>query len=225
MEHSHRGPLQPCTFDADYVSRLVEGDSNIEDHFITYFGQLLSIKLRARVRSRETIEDVRQETFARVFRILRQKGGLKHPERLGGFVNSVCNKVLFERFREDKKYAPMSADADAWPDIRIAPDEPLVNQERKRLIEKVLSKLRRRDRELLRLVLLEEMDKEEACQRFGVSEGYLRVMLHRAMLRFRKELMKQSTPAARRFILWNQRDGVKQSSRAVHYSMGYSDET
>src|SRR5262245_1582090 len=77
-------------FDTNYVRALMEGDRSIEDHFIAYFSDFLTLKLRSRLRCREAIEDVRQETFFRVFKVLRQKG-IEHPERLGGFVNSVCN--------------------------------------------------------------------------------------------------------------------------------------
>ena len=42
------------------------------------------------------IEDIRQETFLRVLVTLRRKHGLEHPERLGAFVNSVCNNVFLE---------------------------------------------------------------------------------------------------------------------------------
>jgi len=38
---------------------------------------------------------------------------------------------------------------------------------------------------------LEEMDKSEICRRFQVNEEYLRVLLYRARMRFRAELLKR----------------------------------
>src|SRR5437762_1523456 len=136
-ENACRFPVPRYEFDANYVRGLVEGDGSIEEHFVTYFSEFLSLKLRSRLRSRDLIEDVGQETFARVFKVLRQQQGIEHPERLGSFVNSVCNNVLFERFREHNRYAAMSPQSDGWPDSRIKMDEPLINEERKRLVERI----------------------------------------------------------------------------------------
>jgi hypothetical protein len=55
-------------FDAGYVRRLTEGDAETERHFVCYFSPLLLIKLKQRLRSREQLEDLRQEVFLRVFR-------------------------------------------------------------------------------------------------------------------------------------------------------------
>ena len=183
-------------FSEDYVRRLVAGDRFVEDHFTAYFGELLYIKLRARGLSREEIEETRQETFARVLEALRQKGGLEDPERLGVFVNSVCNHVLSEKARNGNRYSQMSQGVNDWPDSRIDLDVPLIDEERRRLVGTVLTELPKRDRELLRLVFLEEADKVKACERLGVGEGYLRVLLHRAKSRFRDRLAKRGASAA-----------------------------
>src|SRR5437899_882321 len=71
--NSLSGPMQTVPFDAEYVRRLTGGDPNVEQHFYAYFGELLHIKLRGKVRSPQLIEDVRQETFLRVLRNLRAK--------------------------------------------------------------------------------------------------------------------------------------------------------
>src|ERR1700684_61100 len=90
-------------FDACYVEKLRAGDAHIEGHFVNYFSELIRLKLRSRLYSREAMEDVRQETFMRVLTLLRGEGGLRQPDRLGSFVNSVCNHVLFEHYRSQKR--------------------------------------------------------------------------------------------------------------------------
>ena len=86
-------------FDADYVRRLIAEDPETERHFTAYFGDLLSLKLRSRLRSAAQVEDARQETFVRVLTALKKKGTLDSPESLGAFVNAVCNNVLLETYR------------------------------------------------------------------------------------------------------------------------------
>lgn len=56
--------------------------------------------------------------------------------------------------------------------------------QRKATVRLVLKELPGRERDLLQQVFLEEQDKDEVCQRLGVDRGYLRVLLHRARLRF-----------------------------------------
>ena len=183
-------------FNADYVRRLAEGDRSVDEHFAAYFGELLYIKLRARRLSRETIEDIRQETFVRVLQKLRQKGGLEHPERLGSFVNSVCNHVLLEVSRDGTRYSQIGQAVDELPDRRIDLDAPLINQERRRRVESVLAKLPQQDQELLRMVFLDVGDRAAACERLGVSKDYLRVLLYRARSRFRDKLPRRGPPEA-----------------------------
>jgi len=59
--------LQFQTFDRrPYLERLRSGDFRTQEHFVAYFSELIHLKLRVRLHSPQDIEDVRQETFARV---------------------------------------------------------------------------------------------------------------------------------------------------------------
>src|SRR5271165_4165053 len=73
-------------FDKSYVDRLRDGEPATEQHFVSYFGHILGIMLRARYLTPERVDDVRQETFTRVISILRRDGGIRQPERFGAFV-------------------------------------------------------------------------------------------------------------------------------------------
>ena len=104
------------SFDEDYLRRLTEGDAVVESHFTAYFGELLSLKLRVRIRSPQLIEDIRQETLLRVLQTLRKKGGVEHPERFGAFVSSVCNNVLMEMVRADLRHDRLESEMDPADD-------------------------------------------------------------------------------------------------------------
>jgi len=77
------------TFDGHYVQRLIEGDGATEANFVAYFDSLLTFKLRSRLRSADLIQDVKQETFLGVFRMLRQGRGLENAGSIGAYVNAV----------------------------------------------------------------------------------------------------------------------------------------
>jgi RNA polymerase sigma-70 factor (ECF subfamily) len=177
------------SFDTAYVRQLTDGDADTEQHFHTYFGRLLLIKLRQRLRSPAEVLDARQETLMRVLVSLRQKRNLEHPERLGAFVNAVCNNVLLEMGRASRRTVPLSDVAD--PDVPATvteetPETTLVTAEQQARVRDTLAQLPERDRRLLRQVFLEEEDKDVVCREFGVDRQYLRVLLHRAKARFRQ---------------------------------------
>ena len=94
-----QGFLDGSTFNGDYLNRLADRDELTERHFVVYFSDLLMIKLRSKLRSSQMIEDVKQETFRRLFEKIRRPDAIQQPDRLPALVNAICNNVLFEGFR------------------------------------------------------------------------------------------------------------------------------
>jgi RNA polymerase sigma-70 factor (ECF subfamily) len=191
----HRKAWSAAAFDADYVRRLREGDWETQRHFTRYFGPILNIKVQSRVRSPHLREEVRQETFLRVLMIVR-RNGVKHPESLGGLVNSVCNHVLQEVFRQESRTSGMSESVPEPVDTMMGPDSTLLLRQRESEVRYILDRLSSRDRGLLEQIFLEERDKDEVCRTFQVTRDYLRVMLHRAKARFRQTLYSSSSEAS-----------------------------
>jgi RNA polymerase sigma-70 factor, ECF subfamily len=182
--------LQFHSFDEAYVERLRAGDFRTQEHFGAYFTALIQVKMRSRLQSREAIEDVRQETFARFYMALRE-GKILHPERLGSFVNSVCNNVLLEHYRAAARLSSLDDDEHKdFPAHGIDLVAALAAQETEKKVREVLDQLSERDRRLLRDVFLEERDKDEVCRDFGVNREYLRVLLHRAKQSFKSLYLK-----------------------------------
>jgi RNA polymerase sigma-70 factor, ECF subfamily len=179
-------------FDGPYLERLRTRDPETERHFITYFSELILIKLRGRIFSRQLIDDVRQETFLRMLRILRSADGIREPERLGPFVNSVCNNVLREQLRSERRHAIPSGEPPDAPDtVGPDPESRLISKERKRVVRLVIEELPERDREVLRALFVEQRSRDEVCARLGVDRSYLRVLLHRAKESFLARLAQR----------------------------------
>jgi RNA polymerase sigma-70 factor, ECF subfamily len=184
--------LQFQTFDADYIEALCAGDRRVQDHFVGYFTQLIQLKVRSRLPSRQAQDDVRQETFARVLTTLRKENGLRQPERLGAFVNTVCNNVLFEHYRASSRQ--QSLDADDQPELPATAagvDDIAAARQLGEKVSEILSGLSARDRSLLRAIFFEERDREEICRELGVDGEYLRVLLFRAKQSFKSEYLKR----------------------------------
>jgi RNA polymerase sigma-70 factor, ECF subfamily len=182
--------LQLHSFDESYVERLQAGDFRTQEHFVAYFSELIQLKLRSRLNSSQAIEDVRQETFSRVFAALRD-GKIRQPDRLGAFVNSICNNVLLEHYRSSTR--DDSLDDEEQPEIPAANIDVLgaiANKQMAEKIREILDEMPERDRRLLRDIFLEERDKDEVCRDLGVDREYLRVLLHRAKSAFKALYLK-----------------------------------
>jgi RNA polymerase sigma-70 factor (ECF subfamily) len=174
-------------FNEEYVRKLAEGDPEVQKHFVSHFSTLLRIKLRIRLRSTQAVEDITQETFLRVLNSVRVNG-VHNPERLGGYVNSVCHNVMLENFRASTRHRQMPQETPEIIDDSADPTRGVMEEQRLKIVRRVLSEMPEKDRELLRLLFFEERGKDRICKEMNVNPEYLRVLIHRAKARFRAAL-------------------------------------
>lgn len=184
--------MQFFAFDAGYIEGLCAGDLQTQEHFVGYFTELLHMKLRSRLQSRQAVEDVRQETFARVFATLRKENGLRQPDRLGAFVNTVCNNVLFEHYRATSRSESLDEeDRPELPAVGASAHDLAASNQLKSKVREILSGMPERDRGILKAIFLDERDRDEVCREFQVDGEYLRVLLFRAKQNFKTEYVKR----------------------------------
>jgi RNA polymerase sigma-70 factor (ECF subfamily) len=212
LSNGSKKAMKFYAFDALYLQRLRSGDPGTERHFVEYFSALIELKLRRRLRSCSAIEDVRQETFARTWAVLRSERGIRQPERLGSFVNSVCNNVLLEHYRHSSKETPSCDEAVVnVADPSSSVTDSISSREMQEKVRDILKSLPEKDHLLLERVFLNEWDKDEVCRQVGVSRDYLRVLLHRSRKSFRKVFLKEMQKINRSTF------EAYQSSRSVSY--------
>ena len=171
-------------FDEAYLQRLREGDPSTETHFVAYFSQLLHLKLRSRRLAPDTVDDLCQETFVRVLRSIRSENGVRQADRLGSFVNSVCNHVLLEHYRSGSRNVPLESGHFEIRDKVINVERIAISEQNRALVRRLLGQLPERDQTILR-ALLDDQSKDDICRQFGITRDYLRVIVHRAKEKFR----------------------------------------
>ncbi|MCC6366718.1 MAG: sigma-70 family RNA polymerase sigma factor [Bryobacterales bacterium] len=168
----------------EYVTKLAASDEVVTRHFVSYFGNLMAIKLRAKRLPPSAIDEIRQETFARVLSAVRREG-IRDGRKLGAYLNTTCNHVVSEHFRQTGRYAPLEDAHFERITEEVDAETKILSRERQRQVHVVLDTLTERDRRLLQALFFDEMDKDVVCEEFGVDRGYLRVLLHRAKIAFR----------------------------------------
>ena len=176
---SPRKKVDFYSFDADYLRRLQARDPVTEGHFASYFGKRLQIKLRSRGFASAVLEDISQETFYRVLIAVRN-GTVLYPERFGAYVNSVCDKVILEKYREHARNQHLDVDAMDVPDGKTNLEAMVLRKEKREIVAGILAQLPAKKRNMLRALLFEQLDRSELCARFKVKSDYLRVLLFRA---------------------------------------------
>jgi DNA-directed RNA polymerase specialized sigma24 family protein len=76
-------------------------------------------------------------------------------------------------------------------DTRAHPEDEIAGWEREEIVREVLAGLSPKDRNVLGLVYIDEVDRLEACKRLNIGSGYLRVVLFRARSEFRRILERR----------------------------------
>lgn len=171
-------------FDEAYIRSLQNQDSETENHLIAYFSRAIQVKLSARLRYQDLVEDVLQETFKRLFTHFRSGKSLNNPASLPAFVHVVCHNVMLEMLRFHKRHEHFEENTPEPFDPGPDPEAQMVSSERREGVRKLLERLPGKDQELLQR-LLEGQDRDAVCKALRVDRDYLRVLLHRAIKQYK----------------------------------------
>jgi RNA polymerase sigma factor (sigma-70 family) len=173
------------TFDDDYVRRLREGDPGTVKHYFEYFTPLLMATLRGRV-SPNDVDDVVQDVHTRVLSNLKNGKPPEDGRKLGAYVYGICHNVRREYARRDRHTEQINGDFPS-PDNE---EQRQMERERKERVISALHRLARdhpSDAELLTDLFLHETDRDAVCRKLNVTRANLRVLLCRALKKFRHE--------------------------------------
>jgi RNA polymerase sigma-70 factor (ECF subfamily) len=141
-------------------------------------------------------EDITQEVFIKVSRSL---SGFKGESRLSTWVYRIATNSALDRLRSpsrkdaDKMLEPedleMIEDGDLWTEHQKAkPDEELVRKEMNACIREFIKKLPPDYKTVMILGELEGMKNKEIADILQVSLDTVKIRLHRARARLKKEL-------------------------------------
>lgn len=171
-------------YDAGFVTRLKQRDPDTCTYLVSSLTPVLDARLRYRMRDRGAIEDIRNETFYRVFCLV-DGGRVRQPEQFGSFVRGVCDRVAQESFRKARPTECLHGTGIEPPDLRPHLDEILMEKERGERAWRALMQLAEADRKLIVAAYCEGGDRAELARELGISPSGLNVRLCRALKRLR----------------------------------------
>lgn len=139
---------------------------------------------------RSTAEDVMSATFLEAWRLhsrVEPEGGSLRPWLLG-----IATNVARNHMRGNRRYratvTAATAHARSEPDHAESVAERLDDAVSLHRVLRLLSRLSRKEREVLTLCLWEEIEHTEVAKMLGIPVGTVRSRLHRARKRLRKAL-------------------------------------
>ena len=188
---------------AALVERVKTGDDRGMEELYALFSKGVRFYLCRQLGPQE-LDDKVHDTFLVVVQAI-QKGDLREPERLMGFVRTVVRRQVAAHIDRTAARRRDMADLDTGmpvPDKRMTPEEDAINREKVDIMKEVLMDISTRDREILTRFYLREQSQQEICDEMGLTETQFRLLKSRAKARFgelgRKKVARR--PLSRLFM-------------------------
>lgn len=167
------------------VSRIQAGDPQGMEELYQIFGRGIRYYFYRQLGPQE-LDDKLHDTFLIVVQAI-QRGDLREPERLMGFVRTVVRRqvaahidtVVHSR-REHTTLEPGTV----LRDKKGTPEEDFAGREKLELMFATLRGLSARDREVLTRFYLQEQSQEQICREMNLTDTQFRLLKSRAKARF-----------------------------------------
>jgi len=175
----------------DLSRRIRAGDSSAENELVRQFQPGLRVLLRRRTGGNSALmEDLVQETLIIVIRRLRGDG-IEDPEKLAAFAAQTARNLAIASLRKaERQKTDIDSDAtDRNADPGGNVEGKVGDQEAALAVRALLRELpHARDRLMLKRFYLDEYEKRDICEEFGLTETAFNQALSRARKRFRQIL-------------------------------------
>ncbi len=200
-------------FEADCIRRILAGEKQLFHDLIRPCERSIYFLLQSLLRNEADAEDAAQETVIKVFRNLHMFRG---DSQFRTWVLSIARNEGLGRLRKTETRREDSLDemagdqaGDYTPAIltswREVPAQALERKELGSILRKAIEGLPEIYRNVVLLRDIEEMDVRETAGALGITEGTVKVRLHRARALLQRDLapkLKGFAPKRARFFGW-----------------------
>lgn len=200
-------------FEAECIRRILNGEKHLFHELIRPCERSIYFMLFGLLRNEAEAEDAAQETAIKVYRNLHNFRG---DSQFRTWVLSIARNEGLGRLRKDESRREDSLEAltddqsgDYTPAFltswREVPTEALERKELSEILRKAVDGLPAIYRNVLLLRDIEEMDVKETAAALGITEGSVKVRLHRARAMLQRDLaprLKGFAPKRARLFGW-----------------------
>jgi RNA polymerase sigma-70 factor (ECF subfamily) len=178
------------------VESISAGEQSGMEELYRIFSRGIRFYLCRHLGSQE-LDDKVHDTFVIVVQAI-QRGELREPERLMGFVRTIVRRQVAAYIEEAvatrRDVTDMESNA-TLIDSKRNPEEKAIGREHIHMMAEILREISDRDREILTRFYLREQTQEQICEEMNLSDTQFRLLKSRAKARFgemgRRKLKKK----------------------------------
>ena len=176
--------------DVVLIQRILAGNENAFATLIEKYQQQVHAHALRKVRDFQTAEDITQETFLQVHQKL---ATLNDPTKFSGWLYAIVNHLCIAWYRKNQLQTGSlqeihisEIEKDAYSQYIATEHAKTTAAAQQDLVKRLLTKLKKSDREVITLHYFEDMTSSEIGKHLGVSENTIKSRLHRARQRLKK---------------------------------------
>jgi RNA polymerase sigma-70 factor (ECF subfamily) len=184
---------------ASLVERLRAGDPAAMEELYKLFAKGVRYYLWRQLGSQD-LDDKVHDIFLVITQAI-QRGELREPERLMGYVRTILRRQVASYIESAIHSRRNQVDLDPalnLVDQRTSPEKQVIERQNQEVARRVLGGLPKRDREVLVRFYLEEQTPEQICRDLNLTETQFRLIKSRAKARY-GELGKRRLAQRQRF--------------------------
>lgn len=167
------------------VDQIKAGNDSGMEHLYKLFSRGIRYYLCRQLGPQE-LDDKVHDTFLIVVGAI-QRGDLREPERLMGFVRTVVRRQVAAYIEEAVQNRREQADFEcgvAVADKQKDPEQEAMLKEKSALMKSALGALSTRDRDILVRFYLQEQPQDQICREMSLTETQFRLLKSRAKAKF-----------------------------------------
>lgn len=171
----------------DLVRRLRMGDRSAMEDLYRVFSEGVRFYLWRQLGPQD-LTDKLHDLFLIVTQSI-QSGELREPERLMGYVRTVVRRQVAGHIQVARRSRLHTNQLDfgaALPDGRFNPETDVIRQQYSEVALRILSSMRKPEREVLMRFYLQEQSAAEICREMRLTETQFRLLKSRAKARLGK---------------------------------------
>ncbi len=176
--------------DVVLIQRILGGDETAFESLIRKYRKQIHAHAWRKTGDFHIAEDITQDTFLQVYQKL---DTLDDPTQFSGWLYVIVNRLCIAWFRKNRIRTESLEETDiseieteAYSQY-VAAENAKTNAEAQRdLVQKLLTKLKESDRQIITLHYFKEMTYSEIGSYLGISESSIKSRLHRARQRLKK---------------------------------------
>ena len=174
----------------ELIQRILEGDDTAFTYLVSKYQKQVHAYVWRRIGDFHIAEDITQETFLQVYRKL---ATLKDPSRFPGWLYAIANSRCISWLRKKRIQTDPLEEMDIdtvertpYSRYVAAVQAESAAETKRELVNSLLTKLKARDRNVIKLYYFNEMTYAEIGELLGVSADTVRTRVRRARERLEK---------------------------------------